>query len=170
MCAEKSSFFAGFQQERSYARGIRSKGMNNYKEYLNSEHWKSFSRKVKSERRYCQNCCKKHNLNVHHKNYECLGKETDKDVIILCGDCHFRFHKKPKWVKQMALRKELDFTRAISPNKPFYTRGGDKIKCSRCSEMHPTFVKTLSNNERRLAIACPNSKPRTQFIRKIATI
>lgn len=31
-------------------------------------------------------------LNVHHRTYERIGREFDADVIVLCRDCHKKFH------------------------------------------------------------------------------
>lgn len=31
-------------------------------------------------------------LNVHHRTYARLGREFDADVIVLCRDCHAKFH------------------------------------------------------------------------------
>jgi hypothetical protein len=44
-------------------------------------------------------CNKKHNLQVHHKTYIRLTKERMEDLIVLCEDCHYLFHKKknPVW-------------------------------------------------------------------------
>ena len=93
-----------------------------YKDYLKTEHWKNFRKNIYAKRKNCQNCgTSKKTLNLHHKNYNNLWKETNTDVIILCQECHYRFHKKKKWIKLLKSRDELDFTRvsdnAVKMNK-----------------------------------------------------
>lgn len=65
-----------------------------YKEYLQSDHWKKVSREYRQKYGKCQLCGTTGKLNVHHNNYECLYNETDKDLIVLCEDCHKKFHDK----------------------------------------------------------------------------
>ena len=36
----------------------------------------------------CEQCESSYELDLHHKNYDCLGKETFSDVKVLCIDCH----------------------------------------------------------------------------------
>ena len=64
-------------------------------EYLNTYHWKSFRNKIVKYANYkCQICDSKWVLNVHHRNYDCRGKEEYRDVVVLCADCHSKFHDK----------------------------------------------------------------------------
>lgn len=71
-----------------------------YYEYLKSQAWRD---KRKSAIIFyggtCSLCPKKHNLHVHHKTYIRLFKERMEDLIVLCEDCHYLFHKKknPVW-------------------------------------------------------------------------
>lgn len=65
-----------------------------YKEYLQSDHWKKVSREYRQKYGKCQLCGTTGKLNVHHNNYECLYNETDKDLIVLCEECHKKFHDK----------------------------------------------------------------------------
>lgn len=66
-----------------------------YKEYLQTEHWQEFRRKVlKRYNNKCQLCGKTGKLNVHHNNYDHRGEEDYKDVLLLCEDCHHKFHNK----------------------------------------------------------------------------
>lgn len=64
-----------------------------YPEYLETKHWKQVRKAaLKAIGHKCQLCGKKKRLNVHHNNYQCLWKETLRDVVILCRDCHKIFH------------------------------------------------------------------------------
>ena len=67
-----------------------------YKEYLQTEHWQSFRKRVLRYHGYrCQLCgADKTQLNVHHRSYENRGQEQYNDVIVLCHDCHSKFHGK----------------------------------------------------------------------------
>jgi len=66
-----------------------------YKEYLQSNHWKAMrKRQLKLANYKCGLCNSKDNLNVHHKTYENRGDEKDEDLIVLCQECHAKFHGK----------------------------------------------------------------------------
>lgn len=65
-----------------------------YKEYLQTEHWLTLSTKIKEDVGKCQLCGSTHRLEVHHNNYDNLWNETSKDLIVLCHECHSKFHDK----------------------------------------------------------------------------
>lgn len=67
-----------------------------YQTYLKTKHWLGFKEKVlRNNGLKCQLCntCDTV-LSVHHNNYENRGRETFNDVIVLCGECHAKFHNK----------------------------------------------------------------------------
>lgn len=66
--------------------------MLNYQEYLNSKEWKIKSAKFKKNEPQCFVCNSGEKLQVHHINYDCLGKETSNDVIVLCDIHHRKVH------------------------------------------------------------------------------
>jgi hypothetical protein len=136
-----------------------------YKTYLQSEHWKAFRKKVYSKRRHCQNCGITKNLNIHHKHYRTVGNESESDVIVLCNPCHFRFHSRKKWTKAKRRRQPMNFTEAQHQERPIYHMSEVLRPCPRCSDQHPCFYKRYKNGTIHLAVACPNSKPRTQNIK-----
>ncbi|MEO2574133.1 HNH endonuclease signature motif containing protein [Clostridium tertium] len=66
-----------------------------YQEYLNSPHWKETRLKaLKRAGNRCQLCSSTNNLNVHHNTYKNKGNEDLKDLVVLCRDCHAKFHDK----------------------------------------------------------------------------
>ena len=66
-----------------------------YKDYLQTEHWQEFRKKALRKAGYkCQLCNNGGLLNTHHRTYENKGHETYSDVIVLCQDCHGKFHDK----------------------------------------------------------------------------
>lgn len=66
-----------------------------YNEYLRSEHWQETRRQaLKSARYRCQLCNSNGELHVHHRTYERRGEEYMKDLIVLCANCHAKFHDK----------------------------------------------------------------------------
>jgi hypothetical protein len=71
-----------------------------YKSYINSEQWKDISSKAKERAKWkCQLCNKggdNTTLHTHHRTYENLGEEKDEDLIVLCSNCHAKFHDKVK--------------------------------------------------------------------------
>ena len=69
-----------------------------YYDYLKSNQWRE-KRKLALQF-YGYNCClcsSKHNIQVHHRNYRNLFRESMEDLILLCESCHHQFHKKKIW-------------------------------------------------------------------------
>lgn len=78
-----------------------------YRQYLQTSHWKK-TREIKLMKvRYCQFCNSREKLNIHHKRYylpkeiayhkkrECgsiLFKEQLEDLFTLCTSCHKLWH------------------------------------------------------------------------------
>jgi 5-methylcytosine-specific restriction endonuclease McrA len=65
-----------------------------YLKYINSNEWKDKSKEFIIEKPACERCGSGFNLTCHHKHYRNLGCETRKDVIVLCWNCHKRYHTK----------------------------------------------------------------------------
>jgi len=66
-----------------------------YKEYLQTPEWASMRiRMLKRAGFRCQLCNREGKLNVHHRTYERRGNEDYADLIVLCGNCHAKFHDK----------------------------------------------------------------------------
>jgi 5-methylcytosine-specific restriction endonuclease McrA len=65
-----------------------------YKQYLQTEHWQKFRKEALEWADYRCQLCNNGNttLNVHHRTYENRGNESLEDVIVLCKDCHEKFH------------------------------------------------------------------------------
>jgi len=40
----------------------------------------------------CQRCNRRGGLEVHHLNYERVGREKDNDLVTLCDRCHNDIH------------------------------------------------------------------------------
>lgn len=73
--------------------------MNNYQEYLQSDHWKKLTEETKRLAGYrCQVCGSEGILHTHHNTYERIGDEFQSDLIALCASCHKLFHGKKKKV------------------------------------------------------------------------
>ena len=64
-----------------------------YRDYLQSDHWKQFRESIiRARRMKCEVCASPVDLNVHHKHYR-LGDEKPRHVSVLCRFCHEQFHK-----------------------------------------------------------------------------
>ncbi|MGL5347563.1 MAG: hypothetical protein ACRDA3_09425 [Peptostreptococcaceae bacterium] len=70
--------------------------IDGYKDYLKTIHWDDMRKyKLKEANYKCQLCgVKETELHVHHNNYDNLGDECPSDLIVLCKDCHSKFHNK----------------------------------------------------------------------------
>lgn len=67
-----------------------------YKDYLNTPEWKKLRTIMlnKADNR-CQICNRGDvTLHVHHRTYDRRGMEKHADLIVLCADCHAKFHDK----------------------------------------------------------------------------
>ncbi len=66
----------------------------NYASYISSHTWRKKAREMREKANFkCQLCAASDKpLNVHHNNYERLGRERDDDLIVLCEPCHQKFH------------------------------------------------------------------------------
>lgn len=65
-----------------------------YKDFLKTPEWdKTRKRMLRLAGYRCQLCNKTNTiLNVHHKTYDRIGEEFDDDLIVLCKNCHKKFH------------------------------------------------------------------------------
>ena len=67
-----------------------------YATYLESDLW-ARTRDLALEY-YGPSCClcnkETTRINVHHRTYERIGRERLSDLIVLCRDCHARYHRK----------------------------------------------------------------------------
>lgn len=70
-----------------------------YTSYLKSEHWRERrSEFIRKSDKKCYICRVPTDLNVHHKRYSRNGesilyREENRDLMILCKDCHSFIHK-----------------------------------------------------------------------------
>ena len=78
---------------------VIQKKVTPYKIYINSSSWINKSKQFIKNAKKCQRCGSFYGLGCHHKNYNNIGKETYKDIIVLCWDCHKKFHRNLKGKK-----------------------------------------------------------------------
>lgn len=90
---ESSQRYQEYNNQRlSRLRELRSMP---YAEYLQSDEWKETRKSALKRARYrCELCYRGGELHTHHKTYERLGEEYAKDLIVLCKECHAKFHDK----------------------------------------------------------------------------
>ena len=80
---------------------LKSLKINNYKTYLESQHWQDLKKKyyksklVKkiNNKIVCFSCEQSKPLSLHHKTYKRMGNEKLNDLVLLCQDCHDLAHK-----------------------------------------------------------------------------
>lgn len=60
-----------------------------YERYIKSASWRRRAARVKLERgEKCERCGGTTNLQVHHLTYRNIGNEPNKDLLVLCRQCH----------------------------------------------------------------------------------
>ena len=73
---------------------MKTEKQKEYSKYLQSKSWKERRNKLREAwGNKCICCYGTENLHIHHMNYDCLGKETMKDAVLLCKGCHLNIHK-----------------------------------------------------------------------------
>lgn len=68
-----------------------------YGDFLKTPYWKAIAQKVRQRANWrCQMCNTKRALEVHHRSYDCHGREHDNlgDLIAICRECHGLHHGK----------------------------------------------------------------------------
>jgi 5-methylcytosine-specific restriction endonuclease McrA len=81
-----------------------------YKEYLESSEWAQIKVDLYISRgKKCELCESTKNIAIHHRTYDRIFNEEPSDLIILCGRCHFKIHK-----KEIIKKKK----RKLHPKKP----------------------------------------------------
>jgi hypothetical protein len=82
------------QEEENFQQYVQHLKSLPYREYLQTEHWKTLSTRARKNAYYrCQLCnSRDHILNTHHRTYERRGCEYLSDLIVLCEPCHEHFH------------------------------------------------------------------------------
>ena len=80
-----------------YIRCSTGEIVNNYSDYLKTEHWHKKKQSFKvTVVRECLICRKRTDLHVHHISYKNIGREKNGDLCLLCKDCHFGAHRQGK--------------------------------------------------------------------------
>ena len=65
-----------------------------YNAYINSPEWtRKRAATLNRQGRFCRSCGATTGLQVHHKTYDNLGRETNADLVILCETCHTGVHQ-----------------------------------------------------------------------------
>ncbi len=86
---------------------FNNKKQSGYEKYLNSDHWMFISRmKRRAVDNKCERCGMPRNLQVHHLNYDCLGRERLEDLKVLCRQCHKREHGISKLTDELTHNKK----------------------------------------------------------------
>lgn len=92
---EDSKLYQEEENEREIAkqRNLHELKTMPYAKYLQTEHWQQIRKAALKRAKYrCQTCNSTSVLDVHHRTYERRGEEIAADVIVLCRDCHSKFH------------------------------------------------------------------------------
>lgn len=76
------------------------KTVTNYREYLQSDHWKRKRDTRLIIDKKCQICGRPFDLQVHHMTYENLPYERNTDLITLCDYCHRSVEKMKNYASQ----------------------------------------------------------------------
>lgn len=65
-----------------------------YSDYLLSDKWVEFKRRIALDRgKKCEVCKKVPWFSLHHKTYARLFNELPTDVLLVCKDCHVLLHQ-----------------------------------------------------------------------------
>jgi len=63
--------------------------------YYRSAHWKRVAAEKRRQVGYrCEICRLPNRLDVHHRHYKTLGRESVGDLLAVCRECHKYIHRK----------------------------------------------------------------------------
>jgi hypothetical protein len=93
--ADRKRHAAHWEEREAHEEALRTMP---YVQYLQTPEWQERRALHLHAAHYrCQVCnAGKVLLNVHHRTYERRGRETFKDLIVLCHECHALFHREGK--------------------------------------------------------------------------
>ena len=78
---------------RKIGRNLSPKNKEEYNRYLKTPYWQRRRKEILRRDEYmCVGCSSKKNLQVHHMTYSNLGRESDRDLVTLCKECHENQH------------------------------------------------------------------------------
>jgi hypothetical protein len=69
---------------------LRRGDHHEYELYLSSRPWRALRARLIAARGACERCGRDYLvvLQLHHHNYQRLGRELDSDLQVLCAPCH----------------------------------------------------------------------------------
>jgi phage terminase large subunit GpA-like protein len=77
-----------------------------YRQYMQSEQWARVKAAYYARhRQQCRACGSKQHIDLHHRSYDRMGYETDRDLVPLCESCHAVVHQLHR-----AMRGQLSLT------------------------------------------------------------
>lgn len=72
---------------------VRHWSKDSYQDYLQSDYWKTRRRRaLQLAGHRCQICNRNGRLEVHHNTRERLGRELDRDLLVVCKEHHEMIH------------------------------------------------------------------------------
>ncbi len=86
--------------------GLRALGFGTYTEYVASPGWRRRRRAAFRSGR-CLACGATRKLVAHHITYLNIGRETQKDLVLLCDGCHSETHRLIQKGVDMAIAHDL---------------------------------------------------------------
>lgn len=103
-----------------------------YSNYLKTEHWKRFRDRIIKGRKKCE-CCGAIEpiMNVHHISYSNIGKEKDRDVALLCINCHKYIHDIKSGKVECSDKRILRLVKKPKRKKPVYKPKKKKAKTNK---------------------------------------
>lgn len=82
------------KRKKGKPRPVNRSDFASYADYLQSKWWRVRRKQaIANAGRRCQRCGIRGKLQVHHKNYERVGRERKQDLEVLCEGCHRGEHK-----------------------------------------------------------------------------
>ena len=82
----------------SLSRRLKELGFKTYQDYLASDHWRNvrrlwMPRRTRNDSPVCEFCLAgQRPLHLHHRIYKNLGRETSRDLVLICESCHDWVH------------------------------------------------------------------------------
>lgn len=85
-----------------------------YDAYLDSRHWrKRRKQRMRTAGFRCERCGVGGRLHVHHNHYRTLYRERDRDLEVLCEQCHEDAHADDKGTADRLTREFFELVRSF---------------------------------------------------------
>lgn len=127
-----------------------------YERYIHSQEWqKRRFAKLEEAEHCCQYCGEPDFLSVHHLNYDHLGYEDSKDLVVLCPSCHWvadELRRNPGSDLRKRLTEKRKKVKQVKPSQPKQPRRKTRKQMTKSERrQHKRIGRKIRKEKQKLA-------------------